>query len=125
MKTDRLSRSGSEYNDIADRFKRNKLSTYNQGKITVDKGFLLNSQPGKLLKSQKNANSHMAPFDKYANTCDKHFKYSVYTMKKESDEKAVQDMAEKRVRDKIALIDTENSKQKKEFYKQLEAYNQI
>ena len=31
-------------------------------------------------------------------------------MKKESDEKAVQNMAEKRVRDKIALIDTENSK---------------
>lgn len=38
-------------------------------------------------------------------------------MKKENDEKTVQKQAEERVKSKIALIDNENSKQKKEFYK--------
>ena len=41
------------------------------------------------MKSAKDPKIMMEPFSKYANSCDRHFKYSVYTMKKDNDEKAV------------------------------------
>ena len=49
----------------------------------------MNSQPGNLIKSAKDPKAFTEPFSKYANSCDKHFKYSVYTMKKDNDEKEV------------------------------------
>ena len=77
----------------------------------------MNSTTGHLIKSSRDPKSMLRPFDKYANSCDKHFKYSVYTMKKDNDEAKVQTMAKKRVNDTIQGLENENNRQKKEFYK--------
>ena len=71
-----------------------KVKGHQVAKMDIDQQFLLDNEVGKSLRASKTANRGVyAPLDRYTTTADTHFKYSVYNMKRDVNNTAVQRMA--------------------------------